>query len=175
MKILTILAPGRCLLQDIAKYGIVGDVMAVSGVIADYTGTIKYAVGMWEEYIKALINLRKIRNRNVDNVDIRTRPIFGNIPINNSGLLALSLARSFGYDCIRVLGMPVDGSGHYYDIDDCGEKALPYRFLFELKEAWEEEFKTWDNVFVASGNLLKYFKQLQPLVTEVPHGLQEER
>lgn len=160
-KVLTILAPGACLREDIAKFGVVGKVMAVSAVIADYNGHIDYAVCVWDKTLDLWMQLRKCKNRNTEDVATYTRPLRCNIPINNSGLLALSLGHDLGYDEVRVLGMPVDATGHYYDIDAPGEKSLPYKFFYELKDEWETELKTWTNFSVASGNLLKYFKPLQ--------------
>lgn len=164
MATLTILAPGRCLPEDIKKYGVVGDVMAVNQVIADYSGPIKYAVCWWDTYLKLLLDLRKLRNRNVEDITTFTRPISGKFPINNSGLLALDIANALqSYNCVRVLGMPVDDSGHYFDVDVEKEQEsfFPRRFFFNCETEWARELTSWRDKFsVSSGNLLRYFKQL---------------
>lgn len=166
MATLTILAPGRCLPEEIKKYGIVGDVMAVNQVIADYAGPIKYAVCWWDKYLKLLLAMREIRNYSTKDTVLISRPLSGKFPINNSGLMALDAANSLKqYDCVRVLGMPVDDSGHYFDLDPTcvHDSFFPLRFFFNCETEWTNEFAGWKNKFkVSSGNLLRYFDNLQP-------------
>ena len=155
---LTILAPGSRLRSDIETYGIVGDVMAVNRAIADYPGNIKYAVGVWEEYIDAMLNVRRLSCRNHEDVTKYTRQINEWFYVNNSGLLALSLAKSMKYKHVRVLGMHMDRSGHYYDIlPDVTE--YDKRFTFGVPEC-EDILPTWTHFRTSPGNLEKYFKIL---------------
>ena len=159
MSTLTILAPGSRLKKDIETYGIVGDVMAVSRCISDYAGQIKYAVCCWDKYLDVLMQTRKLQNRNVEDVRTFTRPLREWFYINNSGLLALAIARSLEqYTEVRILGMHVDRSGHYYDLlPDKNEYDI--RFTFGVKEC-EDVMKTWEHFKTAPGNLDKYFKLL---------------
>lgn len=160
MATLTIIAPGECVKADIEKHGVVGDVMVVSGAIPDWPGDIKYAVCWWDKALDVLMQLRAIRGRNTGGVVTYTRPLWEQLHVNNSGLLALSLANKMKeYDEVRVLGMPVDRSGHYYDLVSDGND-LDNRFFFGVDE-WKTVLPTWKKFKVASGNLLEYFEQLK--------------
>lgn len=159
MSTLTILAPGSRLKEDIAAYGIVGDVMVVNQCIVDYSGDIKYAVCCWDKYLDLLMKTRALKNRNTENVQTFTRPLREWFYINNSGLLALAIARSLEqYKEVRVLGMHVDRSGHYYDLLPDGNE-YDLRFTFGVKEC-EDVMKTWTHFKTSPGNLDKYFKLL---------------
>lgn len=163
--VLTILAPGSRLKEDIATYGIVGDVMAVNQCILDYSGDIKYAVCCWDKYLDLLMKLRELKNRNVENVQTFTRQLREWFYVNNSGLLALSIANSLSqYTEVRVLGMHVDRTGHYYDLLPDGNE-YDLRFTFGVEEC-EEILKTWSHIKTSPGNLTKFFKLIEQRGTE---------
>jgi hypothetical protein len=167
--VLTILCPSACLPEDVKKYGIIGDVMAVNRVILDCHVPIKYAVSFHHDILDGLMLLRKQHRRNTEDVERWTyhghkydhpkaKFYIDDMPINTSGLLALCIASKLGYKEIRVLGMAADNTGHYYDIIQGKSKTMDYAtyFPFDNKQ-WLDRFKTWTNVKVASGNLLKIF------------------
>jgi hypothetical protein len=133
--------------------------MVVNQCIADYSGHIKYAVCLWEKYLKLLMQMRELKVRNTEDVITRTTPMHELFYINNSGLLALSIANSLTqYKEVRVLGMHVDRTGHYYDLlPDTNEIDL--RFTFGIKEC-EDLLPTWTKFRTSPGGLEKYFKLL---------------
>ena len=156
MKVLTILGTSASLNDDIRKYGIVGDVMAVNRTIMDYTGRIKYAVSVHPELVELFMQYRRIIQANVDDVVVRTGAGTG---INTSGLLALVTAQQVGYDEVRVLGLSADSSGHYYDLYTAGRENFESKFPFDNDE-WLDKINNWSNVKVASGNLSRLFPNL---------------
>lgn len=54
-KVLTIIGPSASIKEDIAKYGLVGDIMAVNRAIVDCPVDIKYAVSFHHDYMDLLI------------------------------------------------------------------------------------------------------------------------
>lgn len=159
-KVLTILSTSKSLPDDIAKYGIIGDVMVVNHQIYDYTGDIKYAVSLHHDLLEDYMQRRRNNNLNTEGVvcfqDRHTCPV----PLNTSGLLALWESQQMDYDEVRVLGLSADASGHYYDVGQGPFDNFEARFPFD-NEDWAPILKSWTNVRVASGNLLKLFPQLE--------------
>jgi len=159
-KILTILSTSHSLPEDIANFGVVGDVMVVNHQITDYTGEIKYAVSLHHNCLEDWMNKRKAAGLNTEGVvllkDRHTCPV----PLNTSGLLALwESQRLPKYDEVRVLGLSADNRGHYYDVGQPPHDNFEARFPFD-NEDWLPYLKSWTNIRVASGNLLKLFKQI---------------
>ena len=159
-KILTILSTSRSLPEDIANFGVVGDVMVVNHQITDYTGDIKYAVSLHYDFLYDWMNKRKNLSLNTEDVtcfqDRHTCPV----PLNTSGLLALWESQQLDYDEVRVLGLSADASGHYYDVGQGPFDNFEARFPFD-NEDWIPILKSWTNIRVASGNLLKLYPQLE--------------
>lgn len=159
MSTLTILGTSASLNKDIVQHGIIGDVMVLNRTIMDYSGAIKYAVSIHEEYLNLYMMYRKMISANTYDVITFTSCKEDTPCINTSGLLALCVAQELGYDEIRVLGLSADDSGHYYDLYTTRIEDHTNRFPFD-NDDWLSVFKTWSNVKVASGNLLRLFKSL---------------
>lgn len=159
-KILTILSTSRSLPEDIANFGVVGDVMVVNHQITDYIGDIKYAVSLHKDLLDDWMNKRKNLSLNTEDVvcfqDRHTCPV----PLNTSGLLALWESQQLPYDEVRVLGLSADASGHYYDEGQGPFDNFEARFPFD-NEDWVPLLKSWTNIRVASGNLLKLYPQIE--------------
>lgn len=168
-KVLTIIGPSASIKEDIAKYGLVGDIMAVNRAIVDCPIDVKYAVSFHHDYMDLLIKIRKLERRNSDNIEQWTyighkhdhpnaKFFEYDLPINTSGLLALAIASKLNYSEVRVLGLSADASGHYYDLYKTNENynlKIPYD-----EPKWRERFLTWKNIKVSSGNWLNIFPQI---------------
>jgi len=158
-KILTILSTSASLPEDIANFGVVGDVMVVNHQITDYIGPIKYAVSLHRDLLDDWMNQRKNLSLNTEDVvlfqDRHTCPV----PLNTSGLLALWESQQLPYDEVRVLGLSADASGHYYDEGQGPFDNFEARFPFG-NEDWIPLLKSWTNIRVASGNLLRLYPKI---------------
>lgn len=160
-RILTILSTSRSLPEDIKNFGVVGDVMVVNHQIVDYIDDIKYAVSLHKDCLDDWMNKRKNLSLNTEDVvcfqDRHTCPV----PLNTSGLLALWESQQMDqYDEVRVLGLSADASGHYYDEGQGPFDNFEARFPFD-NEDWIPILKSWTNIRVASGNLLKLYPQIE--------------
>ena len=159
MKVLTILSTGHTLTQDIEKYGIIGDVMVVNHSITDYSGHIDYAISIHKHLLESWMVERAEKNLNTSDVQLIYDDAECKLPVNTSGLLALWKSQQLDYDLVRVLGMPADNRGHYYDPDNEHADDFKSRFPFD-NDQWLTEFSQWGNIRIASGNLLKLFPQI---------------
>ena len=154
MKVLTILGTSASLKDDIDKYGIEGDIMAVNRTIMDCHLPIKYAVSLHRDILDHFVEYRRIIKLNCDDVIKYQDRHMCNLTINTSGL-----SQRLGYDKVRVLGIAADSSGHYYDIGPTGVTDFAARWIGDNPD-WIPEISKWANVEVASGNLLRWFPQL---------------
>lgn len=148
--------------------------MAINRSIIDLEIPINHAVSIHADHLPHWLKTRKLLNRNYEGVQLHTiaghdykDPAIREWAIspepNTSGLAAICIAQELGYNKIRVIGIPADNSGHYYDLNSNPNKEDFYlKFPFET-DGWVEKFKSWNNVEVSSGNLLKLFPQLPVL------------
>lgn len=159
-KILTILSTSHSLPEDIKKYGIIGDVMVVNHQIADYIGDIKYAVSLHHDCLADWMAKRKAAGLNTEGVTLFNDRHTCPVPLNTSGLLALwESQRLPEYDEVRVLGLSADNRGHYYDVGQEYYDNFEARFPFD-NDDWLPILKSWTNIRVASGNLLRLYPQI---------------
>jgi hypothetical protein len=159
MKVLTILGTSASLYKDIESCGVVGDVMAINHSIKDYAGDIKYAVCLHNDLLQDFMCSRKDSGFNTENVELFDSDCAYADKVNTSGLYALVLSQVLDYDEVRVLGISADNSGHYYADDAEASDNYESKFPFDNEE-WIPIFKSWDNVKVASGNLLRLFPKI---------------
>ncbi len=128
----TVLGTAACVVDDISKYGIVGDVLTLNHA-APFIDTVYHAVSMhWAEWEPSLAGLRRAFRRPrvgwlhayrrqpqqqdlADSVAVwrATSPEFAPA---GSGHLGVLVALSLGYVKIRLLGVPMNQSPHFYDL-----------------------------------------------------------
>lgn len=158
---LTILGCGACLAADIAAFGVKGDVMAISDATAYYPRRIDHACSRHCGILMdSLVAIRRARKYNLDfsihamRSDPKSlvvthywRPQEKAFSPAGSGHFAILLGVSMGYKDIRLLGVPMDDKGHFYDV-------LPVRGQIHpvYLERWgESTMRFLKNVRSASG------------------------
>jgi hypothetical protein len=118
---LTIFGPGWSLLEDYAKWGGEGDVMAVNAV-GMHLNRFEHWYTTHPEYIGIWRAARKVYFDEPDNAVVHCKqggvtgvpwPISGRYAAL-SGETACIVACELGYTDIILAGIPADGKGHYY-------------------------------------------------------------
>ena len=119
---LAIIGGGRCVWDDVEKLGGNFDVMCVNDIIMHYPGEIQYAYSNDARWLPKWLSARRPRyvmeqgkpqlhSCNQGN-GITSWPFPGH---GTSGLNAVYVGIAMGYDEIVLCGVPMDGSGHYFD------------------------------------------------------------
>ena len=157
--VLTVLGCGASLAGDVARVGIVGDVMAISDAVAYYPGRLDHAVSCHNRMImRPLLRLRAARGYNRDFIchspagdetdfTDMTWQLIPDIP--GSGYFAAAVGIGLGYAEVRLLGCGLDGEGHFYDF--MPGAATPYAETF--LETWRSRARLFKGVRAASGPL----------------------
>lgn len=124
---ISILGCSSVLVDDIREFGVKGDVMALSDTIAYYPGRIDHAFSRHARALMPpLLELRRFRCRDVGFIT-HTWGGFERIPQEDvvwnlnktpkgTGMMAIFISLAWGYDYVRLLGMPHDTSPHFYDV-----------------------------------------------------------
>lgn len=168
----TIIGTARCVHEDIARYGIAGDVMVISHALAYLHGLVHHAVSMhWDLLARPLLQLREVGQKgNVLCLHSWRTPVRTTLANNHvwraaepkyaprgSGHFALLVAWSLGYSDIRLLGVPMDDSSHFYDLAGSTSGLL----FPDWCARWIVPEKTSTRIRSASGYTRKRFGPLQ--------------
>jgi len=138
-----VMGTGRSLWDDlgIINHDWIGGRMAVNEAIEHYPHPVDHAVSLHPEYLGHWMHFRQRAwqgsrpitmhsNKDHDLIaasllyaphdDVRRLQVWDvrGVGAYTSGLFAVLVALMLGYDRIVLAGMPVDGSGHYYDAPD---------------------------------------------------------
>jgi hypothetical protein len=157
---LTVLGCGESLREDLERFGIQGDVMAVNDAVAYWPHHLDHAVSVHEKVLDPMLGMRRMRDRPMPryvhaldgeaagqaNVVWRIGP-----DVAGSGYMGAAIAVAMGYMDIRMLGCGLDGRGHFYDIRRGGTGAYAGEFLAIWRERTAGGF--FRDVRVASGPL----------------------
>lgn len=124
--VLTVLGCGHTLVSDVLRYGVRGDVLAVSHAAAFYPGVVRHCCSNHcREILQPLLKLRRAaRYPEVEHVHALAGDRASGVTHywrlapgpRTSGDFARMLGLAMGYSHIRLLGMPEDGGGHFYAI-----------------------------------------------------------
>lgn len=121
---LLIIGSGRCIWDDLAKvdYSIDWEVMCVNDIIMHYPGDIHHAYSNDNKTLPKWVAARRPRYAIEYRTPIMhscnkleqgfTWPFPGH---GTSGLGAIYVGLALGYTDIVLCGIPMDGSGHYFD------------------------------------------------------------
>lgn len=155
--ILTILGCGDTLWLDVEKYGVIGDVMAVSDTLAYYDrGLLQHAVSRHHDGLtEHFLAIREKRYQHLClHENIQIHGIFGDdsdavthrwttMPITvDSGQFATLIGVCMGYEEIRLLGMPLEG-GRFFRPERPGQ-------LFDRYATYHKE---WRRTKIYMGNV----------------------
>jgi hypothetical protein len=138
-----VIGGARCVWEDLGHVsGLAGARIAVNDIAMHYAGRLDHLVTLHPEYVDAWLCIREGHclgegarprvhsHRGAPRVDdVWPGAIVG----GTSGLAAAYVALMLGYAPVILAGVPMDGSGHYFD--------PPYRGTPELTEGHVDE--TW--------------------------------
>jgi hypothetical protein len=168
---LLIMGGGRCVWEDLERidsaFG--GNRMAVNDIMAYYQGEIMHGVSLHPEYLPGWIKFRQGHNfGNGAHVFTHSNRRVGEYPeclwdLDNlggtSGLFAIFIAFLMGYKSIVLAGIPMDGSGHFFD---------PHWIETDFSSMTQFQVWTWarDNIFKGrvkslSGNTRRWLGEPQ--------------
>lgn len=169
-------ASGRCVWDDLESLGLKpdvknslnGDVMCINDMIMHFPNKITHGYSNDWKMLHAWVAARRPRYKIRFQEDIKLHTCrMGRKGIQSwpfpghgtSSLNALYTALALGYEEIIGVGMPMDGSGHYFDPpwvttnfqNECSQETGQVRF-------WENAFRNTFNgrVRIVSGRLAKY-------------------
>ncbi len=170
----SIIGTARCVSDDIRRCGINGDVMVISHALMGVTGRVHHAISMhWNLLIEPLFRLRMSQQQgNVSYVHswrkqygmdsalgasaVAWRAAKPRFSPKGSGHFAVLTALSMGYSEIRLLGLPMDGSPHFYDINRSSTAPCFHEWLrnWILPEGAESRIRS------ASGNTSEQYGRI---------------
>ena len=139
--------------EDLEKVGGSFDVMCVNDIIMHYPGEIQYAYSNDVHWLPKWVNARRPRyvmeqgkpslHSCNQGSGITQWPFPGH---GNSGLGATYVGIAMGYSELILCGIPMDGSGHYFDPPSATTNYTPgMRF-------WKNVKKIHPKVYSMSGN-----------------------
>lgn len=140
MKRCLIIGGAQCVLADVESalsLSEFDDVIVVKRMLPRWNGPVRAFVTLHPDTAEATIKQRK-RNGYPMGFDTycvkRVRGVQTNVMedwAGSSGLFAVQVALSLGYDRIVLCGVPMDAQPHF-------DRAEPWRFVYSYRRGWEK-------------------------------------